>query len=420
MTKPQSPTSRRKYNGLITVGLFAGLLVAIDSYLGFNPVTFTLSLLSLAGCFVSVLVVLQVMKKGNALTRMFCDTVGRFNCNAVLNSKAAKVSKDITLGDVGLVYFASQFLFLFIGVKGSEASPALFLFVLPSSLAWLITFWSIWYQWRVVRGWCKMCLAIAAIIWLQEGLTVYSLAGLYERNPGIVDDSFYRLMTSWSFLTLLSSAWFFVKPLIMRVEEGTEARQQIRQWRRNATVFSALLKRQPKVDATVWEDDLVLGNRRGDATFQFIIAVNPFCPGCAIEYSILSDLLRAHPNDITLIIRFGIHPHKPEADQNMAAQAILSAYFNAADGSLQKQVVDDWYKPIDQQEWRRKYYTGDHRYPELLQRYIDWFVESKIERVPDLLINGQRLPDGFYPDGLKVLIPKLIKRKNNVVPTTEP
>ncbi|HMI62295.1 MAG TPA: vitamin K epoxide reductase family protein [Puia sp.] len=128
-------------------------LLLLHSALRFEPVIFSLMLLSLLGAFVCVLVILYTMRKDTPLLRRLCKTSGRFDCNSVLDSGGSRLYKNITLGDAGLIYFSCQFLFMLFGDADSQLLPDLLLLSLPAFLAWCFTFRSLWYQWRVIKRW---------------------------------------------------------------------------------------------------------------------------------------------------------------------------------------------------------------------------------------------------------------------------
>ncbi len=64
---------------------------------------------ALGGIIVCLSIIMHLVGKDNAVTRQFCATDGKFNCDKVLDR--GKLWKDVTLADLGLIYFCMQFLF---------------------------------------------------------------------------------------------------------------------------------------------------------------------------------------------------------------------------------------------------------------------------------------------------------------------
>ncbi len=132
--------------------------------------TTALVLLSIIGILICISIVAYLLKLGDPIGLKLCSTEGLFDCDKVLNSSSAKITGDYTWGDVGLIYFCAQCLFLFISAVFGLVHEALFFFLLLATIAFSGTFFSIYFQWRVISGWCKMCLLTALTIWLQECL----------------------------------------------------------------------------------------------------------------------------------------------------------------------------------------------------------------------------------------------------------
>ncbi|HMI62296.1 MAG TPA: hypothetical protein VK518_15360 [Puia sp.] len=260
---------------------------------------------------------------------------------------------------------------------------------------------------------------INSTIWIQLGIIGHFFYRRECLSCGVSTTSFSGGLILFVSVLLLICCWLFVKPLIAKAGEVEVARKQIRQWKRNTTVFTALLRRQTKIDAGKWHDDFVLGNGEG-AAFQFIVAVNPFCSACAIEYKILSELLSKYPDQISIIIRFGINYDNRAREQTIAVQSLLSAYFDSNDYMTRKTVLDDWFKPMGAGAWKEKYQPKERAYADLLSKYKDWCTSNKISRTPELFVNSNRLPELYHPDDLRILIPKLLKRKTKAAITINP
>jgi uncharacterized membrane protein len=94
------------------------------------------------------------------------------NCNNILNSPAAKLTNWLSWGEVGLFYFGGGLIYLI--TPFLDPSPTLGKGIILSILGVLAlpyTFWSVWYQWRVAREWCVLCLTVQALIWVEFYLT---------------------------------------------------------------------------------------------------------------------------------------------------------------------------------------------------------------------------------------------------------
>lgn len=98
----------------------------------------------------------------STLGNAFCSNNSeKKDCDAVLTSKGAEIIKDYKLSDFSLLYFSTLFLLTFILQTNQSIVYTLSLVALP------ITIYSIYYQYKVVKKWCLLCLKIVGILWLQ-------------------------------------------------------------------------------------------------------------------------------------------------------------------------------------------------------------------------------------------------------------
>ncbi|MFC5282411.1 vitamin K epoxide reductase family protein [Pedobacter alpinus] len=136
----------------------------------FEPFVFTgIFLCLLSGLTVVVLLLIQSLGKGSAFIQQLCGADAKHNCNHIINSKAANVTQWFSLSDLGFLYFAGNLLLLFF----SQNSTAVIFIVAFNFLALPFTLWSVYYQWRIAKTWCRLCLVIQGLFWVQALFSVY-------------------------------------------------------------------------------------------------------------------------------------------------------------------------------------------------------------------------------------------------------
>jgi uncharacterized membrane protein len=125
----------------------------------------SLLLIAMAGLFVSWMIVSKELGIENKIADQVCgkDT----DCNSVIHSKKAKLPLGIAWSDAGIIYFSFLLLALLISsFKGTVGGLYILLLVL-ATCAFPVTLLSIYYQWRVVKKWCRLCLMTVALLWAQ-------------------------------------------------------------------------------------------------------------------------------------------------------------------------------------------------------------------------------------------------------------
>ena len=124
------------------------------------------------GTAVSLMLVWYGIDSQNSFLQSVCKFNDTTNCNNILSSPAAKLTDWLDWSEVGLFYFGGGLIYLLTipqtlngGLNNSLIIHST-LFII-NLLALPYTFWSIWYQWRVARQWCVLCLSIQALLWVE-------------------------------------------------------------------------------------------------------------------------------------------------------------------------------------------------------------------------------------------------------------
>lgn len=366
---------------------------------------------SLLGILICRLIILKLLKKKNSFIESLCKTTGKFNCDAVLESSFGKFSKVISLGDIGLIYFFAQFLF-FIFSLINNASNIIHILLIPVSIAFVTTLVLLWYQWKVIKSWCKLCLLLTSLIWAQASLVLLNYIIINPFKESSYYDELFSDKTISVFFTaiiclLIASTWFLIKPLIVKANEVDNTRKQIARWKNNVNLFSAVVKMQKKIDTQFWEDDFLLGNK--DAPIKFIVAMSPYCPACAREYKQLANLLKLFQNEICIAIRFGVNLSKPGI-KNQAVQYLDYSYQHTPKDS-QTTLLSTWFVSSNLSVLKNKYPDIDLNEIELLKKYEKWFKDADIKHTPTLFIDGYEFPQPYFVADLKNILPELLKKK---------
>lgn len=102
------------------------------------------------------------MDKNNPLLQKVCTGIAKGDCNAVLTGKQAKLFSWLSWSEVGFFYFTGCLLVLLFSANTLNNSIALIAWLNILSLPY--TIFSIYYQWRVAKQWCVLCLVVQALL----------------------------------------------------------------------------------------------------------------------------------------------------------------------------------------------------------------------------------------------------------------
>ena len=136
-----------------------------------------LILISLAGLYISWLLLLKQMHVQCQYADKICSLFKQKDCNNVLESKAAKLFGVIGLSEIGFGYFSANVLLILF-------SPAMISSIVMFNILTLpFTLWSVWYQWAKAKLWCVLCLIVLVLLW--SIFTVNCLLG-YIQLPELI------------------------------------------------------------------------------------------------------------------------------------------------------------------------------------------------------------------------------------------
>ena len=353
--------------------------------MSFSLIPFLTYVFAVAGLLVCVSIVLKTMGRDNAFVRQFCPAESESDCAEVL--KHGTLWKEVTLGDVGLMYFGAQLLFLLFAAGTGNVTaffPALYV---PAGLDFLLTFGLLAYQGFIIKQWCRLCLFVTAIIWVQAGL----MGGHLQHLAAVSTTSVITLLNC----LLLSGTWLLIKPLVAKAEENKKIRDRFLKLKRIPSIFVTVLKQQRSVAFNEpAQARIVLGNR--DAPLQLLAVINPYCRACASEYPKIHQLLTKSADSIGVTIVFYVPGRFTAHKKTLAAQALTDAYFSDGDPVRQRRLFRDWFKIRKLRVWKSRWEPiVAHTDTGLLVRHETWCASNGIKFTPALFLNGYEVPDPY-------------------------
>ncbi len=388
------------------------LVVAFICMYRFNATTTILTFLSLVGVFVSGLIVMYGMGKKNAISEQLCSADGSQGCDKILHSKVATFWKGFGLGDLGLVYFSCLSIFLMLSNLAQSTVAAYSFLLIPFSISILVAILSIFYQWRIAKSWCKMCLFIVGVLLLQSGWLFYSQARYFIIEFQVREFALFL----FSFIIPLIGL-VLIKPIISKADSLLIKEIGLLKLKRNIDIFSLLLKRGKKLTALSVKNDIFYGRR--DAPIQITVACNPFCSPCAGAHEELDELLELYPDKVGISTKFVIESSSTKNRRTIAADYIIQAYKNAEamHEPSATSPLTYWFKHMDISLFTKEYkleYQHIKNESEL-RAHEDWSNANTITRTPTIFINGYELPAIYSISSLKLLINSL--DENIIAPT---
>ncbi|MDR3844608.1 vitamin K epoxide reductase family protein, partial [Hallella sp.] len=234
-------------------------------------------LLNSLGVFVcSMLMQKQLMGESRYGDRV-CSLFHHADCNSILDGSKAKFF-GISWSEVGMGYFIASIL---LATLYHESAGAV---AIINWLAMLYGVWSIFYQWRVAKSWCVLCVMTQLVIWANGIVAVISC--LFAPLPMDVISS----MLSCMVYGICIMAVHHYATAHTAEEERIRSVQKYRASKANNKVFNALIENGVYYETSLEDSSILFGNK--DAKMRVTILSNPHCNPCARMHKRVENLLQ--------------------------------------------------------------------------------------------------------------------------------
>ncbi len=375
--------------------LVAAVSIVTFMRFGFRASLFPLIylLLSLAGAITSATLQLFEIDRNNPFLKRVCHIGEKIDCAAILNSGASRIF-GISWATIGFTYFTGVMLAIMVG--GIVDALVLQTAALINILALPFVFYSLYYQFFIVRKVCPMCLLVQVVLLMQF---VTSLAGGFLGETEIADRVQYSMPVFILFFVII---FFALQITIIAINKTKQARilgNNIQQLKHSKLVFRALLTDGKKMSNP--SAGLGISMKKTEASIHLIFVSGLYCGVCSKTYFKIIQLIKDNPTiDLQLIFTSIADHNNPK---NSPLKHLLAI---AEEGEINntENALSDWflYGKKDYKEFATHYPVKENmgnRW-EQIKAMREWCEREEITAVPEIFINGTRLPDIYNVDDL--------------------
>lgn len=361
---------------------------------------------ALAGLAIAILLAEHELGISNPITEQLCSTGNNSDCDAVLQSGKSKLFSWLNLSDVGLVWFASILSMQVVALFTAGIPNIIPVMSVMTAAALPFTVVSIYYQWRVIKKWCPLCLLTLSIIWLQFGLYLPSLLSIDMYSLNINSIGFTLMI-----FTTIGISWIMLlKPLLTRNLELKSSNYYLLRFKRSTSVFMPLLKKQRQINTRAFDQDLQLGDAASEV--QVMVGCSLFCMPCAKTHLILHDLIKVY--NIGVTVRFQL-PDISTGDKKIKAAEYIFQLTRGKKPDYKLKVLHDWYEIMDLDKFSKSYVLKT-RYDvsRQLEDHRNWSNESQIRFTPTVFLNGHEIPAYYSVQDLEQIIKIVTREKKKI------
>ena len=373
----------------ISLLFWAFMALSIDSLYQVG-VIFPISYLALkiGGLVVGVFLLWYDVDRANPLLQRFCTGGKRINCNAVLGSSASSfLGTDLNLSALSFSYFLAG-LFLLLITSFSRNALILLGYISLASLP--IVIFSIYYQAKVLKNWCRFCLLVDLILVLE--IMVWALGGLYGEP---FDLTLLPAFTALFVTGLL--VWIRIKPLLTLKKDLLESKSSLIKFKSQTGLFETLLVRSKKLNNLPVGIGILFKSE--SAKYQVIKVCNPYCGPCARTHPILEQLYKAGNIDLQILFT----PGGGWEDIKTKTIGHFLAIADQEDNEQTHRALDEWYGGNkDYDSFANKYRLNGELYKQedKISVMRDWCDSERIRYTPTIFVNGYELPSSYNAEDL--------------------
>ena len=326
-----------------------------------------------------------------------CSLFHHADCNSVLDGPKAKVF-GISWSEIGQGFFIANTLLMAI-------LPEHFFFIAVINwFAMVYGVWSIYYQWKVAKNWCVLCVLVQVIIWLFGILSICICMSKAETLSFSIVGGCY---VSIAYLVGIMAVHHFASSYSAE-KERINAVQRYRALKANTAVAKALIEKQDYYETTLDDSYVLFGNR--DAKMRITILSNPHCNPCARMHERVDKLLDSCGDDICVQYIFSSFNEQLEDSSRY-----LIYCYDINDIQASRKAFTKWFKgeKANHEDITRKYSVQIHneKVEEELTKHKEWRQRTKLMATPTILVNGFELPAEYEIEDLTMIV-NIVKDKN--------
>jgi uncharacterized membrane protein len=384
---------RYKKYGLFFIAISI-LLIAIFANAPHDslPVFFMILLLKITGCFIGCILLLYELDENNAIIQSICTGGNdkKKNCGSVLNSNASRIF-GISLGEICFFYFASTSLILLF--PGFSLHLKLFLLAAGNICTVPFILFSLYYQLRIVKQWCKLCLATVSVLLIE--LICFLMFFWQKMHPQPITVSDVCVLACCIVLPVIS--WYALKPVFIKALEYSTYYAAFKRLDNDPDIFNLQLHKQERIYPGYENLGLVIGNPKG--TIDIVLVSDLFCNPCGRAHVLLHDLVQKNKN-MQLRIIFT----NENTETNKGGNIVKHLMAIADTGGDIIHALGDWYLNRDPAEIVTKYPVQEadtERQAVPSTEMHAWYIAADIKFTPAIFINGYALPGNHSPEDLK-------------------
>lgn len=403
ITEPQEDyienNSSKSNNIALTVIIitFTTIFLLLVNYFTVSLYYTLFCILPIIGLFLSIEALKTELGIESKISQSFCNIIPNADCEQVINSNKNKLIQNIKISDISFWFFASQLITIFVFSVAKLNTEFLSIMIFGLALSIPMTFYSIYFQYKVEKKWCPICLSIISIIYLEFSFLLFLNKGFQ-----VSISNFIIFVTLFSFIAILI---YLIKPIFLEKKVMNEKYIDQLRFSRNYDIFkNSLLKSETQFFDREY---IVLGNR--ESTHKISLVTSPLCKYCKDAHNLLDSVHNRFRENICISIRFNYY----EKSTNKNLFLRLAEIYETKGDSAFIFALRDWFENKNLEKWLNKFGDFENTFgvQEKLMRITNENEEKGLNFTPNIFLNQYNYPNQYERENLEYFVADWLEDK---------
>ena len=343
------------------------------------------------GLMLSILILKNsVDGENNLLDKLCFKTEKNKDCNNLFTSKGAFLL-GVSLSEFGFVWFASIAIYTLFVPQG------IYFLCLLFCLALVILPYSLFYQWRIAKQWCAICLLVMAIIFAQSIIGFSFIYTKESLNISISDILYFAVS-----MGIVSLFWFTVKQSAYMQKPFEMAETNYHNLKYKRKIFDLI--QQDNTPLLFDNQCGIIQYNNPEVVNNLILVVSLSCNPCSNAFKSLNKITR---NETKINNKIIIScPNDAKNVYHKATSILFGIYKNQGIHEFEN-ALDFWYFSAqkDFNKFSKKYSESniDSRYENEISEMFQWNIKNNILFTPTWYINEKELDEKYNIEDIQTI-----------------
>lgn len=324
----------------------------------------------------------------------FCSSMSNADCSQVINSNKISLFNKIKISDISLWFFSSQIITILI-FSISNFSKVFFSYTFAClQLSIPLTIYSLYFQYKIEKKWCPICLSIIGLLYMQFILLFYYV------NDFIIN---FKLLYLFIFIFgIVAYLIYLIKPTFVEKVKLKESYMKELRFSKNYEIFKNNLVKS--ATESFENEMIILGNSKAEK--KITILTSPLCGHCYEVHKTLHKLYTKYSNEVAISIRFNFYKNISGENLENLLIRLVEIYNNKGDLDF-IQALDSWFEIKDFDNWFSQYGKPINDIDMVkyqLERLTEENNNKELNFTPNIFLNQYNYPKQYDRKKLEYFI----------------